>query len=129
MSAKPSLFPTCTVVHAGTPIYGKGCKSAESKVRMASFGSRVGHRLRRFCLKMTFLQKSHDMALLTFNVADFVALAAKWYAEGREHAGIILSEQLSRRRFGTLLRLALRLLDDLTSEELRNSVIDLQQFR
>lgn len=71
----------------------------------------------------------HGMALLTFDVADFAALAAVWYAESQEHAGIILSEQLGRRQFGELLRRMLRLLDSLTAEELRNSVVYLQQFR
>ena len=65
----------------------------------------------------------HGMALLTFNVADFAVLAAEWYAEGREHAGIILSEQLGRRQFGELLRRTLRLLDTFTAEELRNCVV------
>lgn len=39
--------------------------------------------------------------VLTFNHRDFVPLARLWYETGQQHAGIILSTQLSR---GELLR-------------------------
>jgi predicted nuclease of predicted toxin-antitoxin system len=71
----------------------------------------------------------HGMAILTFNVADFAALAADWFAQGREHAGIILSEQMDRQRFGDLLRQVLKLLDTLTADDLYNGVVYLQHFR
>ncbi len=50
-------------------------------------------------------------------------------ADQREHAGIILSEQMDRQRFGDLLRQALRLLNTLTADDLHNSVVYLQHFR
>lgn len=43
------------------------------------------------------------MAILTYNAQDFIPLARAWYSAGREHAGMILSEQFSRPRFGELL--------------------------
>jgi hypothetical protein len=38
------------------------------------------------------------MALLTYNIQHFIPLAQAWYLAGREHAGIILSEQFSQRQ-------------------------------
>ena len=51
---------------------------------------------------------SEDRCLVSFNVGDFVRLHNRWVAEGREHAGIIVSKQLpvgeSLRRLLTLLQ-------------------------
>jgi len=69
------------------------------------------------------------MAILTYNAQDFVPIARAWYFAGREHAGIIVSEQFSQRQFGELLRRMLRLLDSLTADEIYNQVVFLQQFR
>ena len=69
------------------------------------------------------------MAILTSNVADFIRLAEEYAAAERPHAGIILSsEQFSRRRLGDLLRMILRLLNTLSADDLRNSVVYLQSF-
>ena len=71
----------------------------------------------------------HGMAILTSNVADFIRLAEEYAAAERPHAGIILSsEQFSRRRLGDLLRMILRLLNTLSADDLRNSVVYLQSF-
>jgi hypothetical protein len=51
------------------------------------------------------------MAPLAYNAQDFFPLARGWYRDGREHAGIVISIQMSQRRFGELLRRVLRLLD------------------
>jgi predicted nuclease of predicted toxin-antitoxin system len=69
------------------------------------------------------------MAILTYNSQDFIPLAESWSFAGREHAGIIVSEQFSGRQFGELLRQTLRLLDNLTADEIYNRVVYLQQFR
>ena len=69
------------------------------------------------------------MALLTYNAQDFIPLARAWYMAGREQAGIVISEQMSQRRFGELLRRVLRFLTALTAEEMRNRVLFLQQFK
>lgn len=69
------------------------------------------------------------MAILSYNAQDFIPLAREWYFAGREHAGLIVSEQFDRRRFGELLRQVLRLLDNLTAEEIHNQVVFLQHFR
>jgi len=69
------------------------------------------------------------MAFLTSDASDFILLARRWYADGREHAGIIVAPEFSRQQVGILLRWTLRLLDSLTADELRNAVVYLQQFR
>lgn len=69
------------------------------------------------------------MAILTYNIQDFIKLAQTWHASGRKHAGIIVSEQFSQRSFGELLRRVLRLLDSITAEEIHNRVVYLQQFK
>ena len=69
------------------------------------------------------------MAILTYNAQDFIPLARVWYAAGREHAGIILSEQFSQRQFGELLRRMLQLLASLTADEIYNRIVFLQQFK
>lgn len=46
---------------------------------------------------------SESRALVTFNVGDFVRLHSDWMAQGRGHAGIVVSSQ--RSLSDTLLRL------------------------
>src|SRR5215510_1703026 len=69
------------------------------------------------------------MAILTYNAQDFIPLARTWYFAEREHAGMIISEQFSQRQFGELLRRVLRLLNSLTTDEMYNRLVFLQQFR
>ena len=69
------------------------------------------------------------VALLTYNAQDFIPLGRGWYRGGREHSGIVISEQMSQRRFGELLRRVLRLLNALTAEEMHNHIVFLKQFK
>ncbi|MEZ4736556.1 MAG: hypothetical protein R3E79_56440 [Caldilineaceae bacterium] len=66
---------------------------------------------------------------MTYNGQDFIPLAEAWYLAGREHAGVIISPQFSQRQFDALLRQTLRLLNQVTGDEMRNQVLFLQQFR
>lgn len=70
-----------------------------------------------------------QMVLLTYNIQHFIPLAQAWYRTGREHAGLVLSEQFSQRQFGELLQRVLRLLNRWTSDEMKNQVVFLQQFK
>lgn len=70
-----------------------------------------------------------EMALLTYNVQHFLPLAQTWYLTGRDHAGIVLSEQFSQRQFGELLRRVLRLLNSWTADEMKSKIVFLQQFK
>ena len=48
---------------------------------------------------------------------------------GRTHAGIIVSRQLGSRQYGVLLGRMLRLLNELSSEEMRGNLVHLEQFK
>lgn len=70
------------------------------------------------------------LSILTCNASDFLVLAKRYADAGLTHAGIIISsEQFSRRRFGELLRLVLRLMNSVPADEMRNRVVYLQQFK
>jgi predicted nuclease of predicted toxin-antitoxin system len=70
-----------------------------------------------------------DLVLLTNNDCHFSALAQKWADEGRQHAGILISEQYRNRQIGEFLRRLLRFLDSVTAEEMRGAVRYLSEFR
>jgi len=72
---------------------------------------------------------THGLVLLTFNQRDYVLLARRWTAEGRQHAGILLSDQFSRQQFGELFRRVLRFLSTVPADEMVNSVRYLSEFR
>ena len=58
-------------------------------------------------------------AVVTFNVKDFIPLAIQYYEDGKEHYGIVVSNQLSR---GELQKRVIKLLKSVTAEELINAV-------
>jgi predicted nuclease of predicted toxin-antitoxin system len=59
--------------------------------------------------------------IVTFNIADFAALAIQWANAGRTHAGIVVTPQVSRRYFGALLQRLLDLLNTTTADEMVNT--------
>ena len=63
--------------------------------------------------------------ILTHNSQDFVPLYRRWYAAGKHHAGIIVSERLS---LGELLRRILRLLNRVAADEMRDNLKNLGEF-
>lgn len=67
-------------------------------------------------------------AILTFNIGDFAKLYQSWHEQGKHHAGIIVSPELEMRRFGELLRLCLRMLDQAIPEEIADRLCYLQEF-
>lgn len=72
----------------------------------------------------------HGLTIFTCNAAHFLMLAQQYARTGQTHAGIIISsEQYSRRRFGELLRLTLRVMNTLTADDMRNTVVYMQQFK
>ena len=68
---------------------------------------------------------SEGRAILTHNSKDFAPLFEQYWWDGREHHGVVVSEQLP---VGELLRRMLRLLDTITAEEMRNNYKDLAEF-
>ena len=69
-----------------------------------------------------------DMAVVTFDRADFIELACQWAIINRDHAGIIISPQFGSEQLSQLLQPLSRLLDTLTADDLRNQVVFLQRF-
>jgi len=65
-------------------------------------------------------------AIVTFNVSDFVNHARDWAEGSREHAGIIVSDQIP---LGELLRRLLRCFSKHEQEGLRNRFIWLHDFK
>lgn len=63
--------------------------------------------------------------ILTHNVSDFVILDRTWRNTGREHSGIVVSNQLP---LGDLLRRTLRFLSRCEASELRGRLAWLQEF-
>ena len=67
-------------------------------------------------------------AVLTFDIADYSVLADQWYRQGKHHAGIIISDELKGPAYGELLRRVLRLLNEVTADELCDTVRHLEEF-
>ena len=72
---------------------------------------------------------SKNRTLVTFNIRDFAKLHRQWQHEGKQHSGIIVSPQLTRREFGKMLRMLQRLLIYIHPEEMLNNVRYLQEFK
>ena len=68
----------------------------------------------------------HDRALLTFNTTHYLHLHQTWLREHKEHAGIIVSNQLP---LGETIRRLLNLLNHVTADEIRNQLYWLQSFK
>ena len=66
--------------------------------------------------------------LLTFNIKDFIPLAEKLYAEGKEFPGLIVSPQIKGPQFAYLVRLVLNLLHRVDEASLRNTIRFLQEY-
>jgi predicted nuclease of predicted toxin-antitoxin system len=72
---------------------------------------------------------NESRAILTFNIRDFAPLHEQMAPTGKQHAGIIVSQQMGNRQYGVLLTRILRLLDQMTAEEMRNNLVHLEQFK
>lgn len=70
-----------------------------------------------------------NRTILTFNTRDFATLHEQWVARARSHAGIIVSRQLGSREYGVLLQRILRLLNELTTDDMANNFVHLEQFK
>jgi predicted nuclease of predicted toxin-antitoxin system len=67
---------------------------------------------------MEYAVSSHR-AVVTFNIKDFIPLAVQYFEDGKEHYGVVVSNQLSR---GELQKRVVKLLKSITAEVLMNSV-------
>ena len=65
-------------------------------------------------------------ALFTYNTSDYLPIHQDWIRGGREHYGLIVSNQLP---IGETIRRMLNLLNRLTADEIRNQIRWLQAFK
>lgn len=65
-------------------------------------------------------------AVVTFNIKHFVPLARQYFEEGKEHYGIVVSDEIPQ---GELQRRVTKLLESVSAEELKNMVRFLQEFK
>jgi predicted nuclease of predicted toxin-antitoxin system len=84
----------------------------------------VGTRQRDDPEQLTFAAE-RGWTILTHNVKDFRRWHSQWMAEGKEHAGIIVSKRME---IGRMLRALLNLLDRVSADEMRNQLLYLQNF-
>ena len=68
---------------------------------------------------------SNRMAIITFNIKDFVLLHQSWISEGKEHFGIIVSPEIN---ISKLIHLCLRFLGGTESKDFINQLRFLQEF-
>ena len=68
---------------------------------------------------------SHERAIVTFNVRDFVVRHELYLAEGKEHWGIVFSTQ---EPIGVLLHRVVRFLNSVSRDELKNQIRWLNEF-
>ena len=66
-----------------------------------------------------------NRTVMTFNIHDYVDLVRSWWFANRSHSGVIGSKQMP---IGELHRRVLRLLNEVTPEEMSNSYRDLGEF-
>ena len=72
---------------------------------------------------------AHGLALLTFNQEDFRKIHRDYLAAGREHAGIIVSQELKGEAgLAEIAQRLLRLLRERSAEEIRNELIKLDDY-
>ncbi len=60
---------------------------------------------------------AHNRTIFTFNRGDFVRLHTEYLRDGRDHAGIIVSDQLE---VGLVIRRLLKLLDARSAKQMKN---------
>lgn len=65
-------------------------------------------------------------AVVTFNVKDFVPLAIQYFDDGKEHYGIVVSDQIAQ---GELKKRVTKLLSSVSAEDLKNTVRFLQDYK
>ena len=65
-------------------------------------------------------------AVVTFNIKDFMPLAVEYYDTGKEHHGIVVSNQIPQ---GELQKRVTNLLKKLAVDELKNTVRFLQDYK
>lgn len=72
---------------------------------------------------------SENRTLVTFNIRDFAKLHRQWQHEGKQHSGIIVSSQITKREFNKMLHRLQQLLIYTWPDEISNQLRYLQEFK
>ncbi|HEY7037112.1 MAG TPA: DUF5615 family PIN-like protein [Thermomicrobiales bacterium] len=65
----------------------------------------------------------HGRVVFTYDAGDYRRIAARWFLEGRTHAGIIISVAPPRIGYGVVLRRLLALLEYMSADDLVDRVV------
>ncbi|MDP1713585.1 MAG: DUF5615 family PIN-like protein [Anaerolineales bacterium] len=68
----------------------------------------------------------NNQAVVTFNIRDFVPLGIQYFEDGKEHFGIVVSDEIPQ---GELQRRVTNLLEKITADELKNTIRFLQDYK
>ncbi len=98
-------------------------------LRLRQFDVISAHEVGRWALTdevQLTLAAAEGRALFTFNPPDYLRLYLNWLKLGKEHSGIIVSDQFP---IGETVRRLLNLLNRVTADEMRNGIRWLQAFK
>jgi hypothetical protein len=100
-----------------------------SALRLRHFDVVSAHEVQRWGLsdeEQLSYAAAEGRALFTYNAADYLLLHLDWLRTGREHQGIVISDQLP---IGETVRRLLSLLNRVAADEMRNELRWLRAFR
>jgi predicted nuclease of predicted toxin-antitoxin system len=104
-------------------------KRVAAALRLRNFDVVSAHELGKWALgdeeQLTYALQERR-TIFSYNSADFVRLHLDWLRGGREHCGIIVSDQIP---IGETIRRLLNLLNRVTADEMANQLMWLQAFR
>ena len=104
-------------------------KRVASGLRLRSFDAVSAHEVGRCgCTDEEQLSyaASERRTIFTYNTLDFLKLHITWLEQGREHFGVIVSDQLP---VGETTRRLLALLNRISADEMKNQMRWLQTFK
>lgn len=104
-------------------------KRVASALRLRHFDVVSAHEIGRWGLtdeEQLAYATSEGRAIFTYNAADYLKLHMDWLRRGKDHWGIIVSDQ---QPIGETVRRLLNLLNQVSADEMRNQVFWLQAFR
>ena len=104
-------------------------KRVAPALRLRGFDATNAHELHRKGLsdeEQLSFSVAERRAIFTYNTSDFLKLHLEWLRLTKEHAGIIVSDQLP---MGDVTRRLLNLINQVTADEMRNQIYWLQAFK
>jgi predicted nuclease of predicted toxin-antitoxin system len=104
-------------------------KRVAPALRLRGFDATNVHELQRKGLsdeEQLELATTEGRTIFTYNTSDFLKLHLDWVRLTKEHAGIIVSDQLP---IGEVTRRLLNLINQVTADEMRNQIYWLQAFK